>query len=233
MNNLSLIATPIGNLDDLSFRAIKTLTESSIVLCEDTRRTGKIFVYINEKYKISNKPRLIRFDDTTENRDIDKFIDLIKNNEHVSVVSDAGTPLINDPGYKLVREILNRHSDIEITHIPGPSAPIMTLILSGMEPDNFMYLGYLPRKDVQRQNLFNDCFKIHSVRPTTFVALETVHRIEKTLNVLKSLFKENITVFVAHELTKMHESTYKGTPSQLIDKCKKLKGEITISFRFS
>jgi 16S rRNA (cytidine1402-2'-O)-methyltransferase len=232
MNQLFLVSTPIGNLGDLSFRAAQTLTDSAVVLCEDTRRTGKLFVYISEKYGLTTKPRLVRFDDTTENKDLEKFIDIIKNNESVSIVSDAGTPLINDPGYKLVREINNNHKDISIINIPGPSSIITTLILSGMEPDNFMFIGYLPRKDGQRETLFKQCLQINVIKPTTFVALETVFRLEKTLKVLDRLFDEKVTVFVAHELTKLHESTFKGTPKQLIEKCSKLKGEITISFRF-
>lgn len=232
MKTLYLVSTPIGNLDDLSFRACKTLSESSVVFCEDTRRTGKLFVYISEKYGLTTKPRLIRFDDTTENQQLDKFLEIINQNEQVSIVSDAGTPLINDPGYKLIREITNFHKDINIINIPGPSSPIVTLTLSGMEPDSFMYVGYLPRKDSQREILFNQCFKINEIKATTFLSLETVFRLEKTLLVLEKLFGENIIVFVAHELTKLHESTYKGTPSELIQKCKKLKGEITLAFRF-
>ena len=233
MSNLFLVSTPIGNLDDLSLRASKVLSTSNVVFCEDTRRSGKLFKYISEKYGLTNRPKLIRFDDNTENKNLEKFINIIKKNENVSIVSDAGTPLINDPGYKLIREILNNHNDINVVTIPGPSSVISTLILSGMEPDNFMFIGYLPRKDGQRKTLFNQCFQINSIKPTTFIALETVFRLEKTLKVLESLYGNNVTVFVANELTKLFESTYKGTPVKLIEKTKKLKGEITLAFRFN
>src|SRR3990167_1700502 len=199
MNELYLVATPIGNLDDLSFRACKILSESSIVFCEDTRRTGKLFVYIKEKLGLTNKPQLVRFDDTTENKDLYKFIDIIKENKQVSIVSDAGTPLINDPGYKLMREIITNYPDIKVINIPGPSSPIVTLTLSGMEPDCFMYVGYLPRKDGQRETLLKQCFEINKVKQTTFLGLETVFKLEKTLLVLDKLFGENINVFIAHE----------------------------------
>jgi len=233
MSNLFLVSTPIGNLDDLSMRASTVLATSDVVFCEDTRKSGKLFVYISDKYGLTAKPKLIRFDDNMENKNLDKFVNIIKQNKNVSIVSDAGTPLINDPGYKLIREILNNHTDINVVTIPGPSAVISTLILSGMEPDSFMFIGYLPKKNTQREIVFNKCFQINKIKPTTFIALETVYRLEKTLKLLDKLFKDKVTVFVAHELTKLHESTYKETPANLIEKTKKLKGEITLAFRFN
>ena len=232
MSNLYLISTPIGNLEDLSLRAIKTIAMSEVILCEDTRRTGKLIEYINNNTDYTAHPRLVRFDDNLENRNLDKFISIIKENKNVCLVSDSGTPIISDPGFKLVRELIKQHSDIVITTIPGASAINSSLLLSGFEPDSFMFVGFLPRKDSKRSALFNECKQIDNIKKTTFISYESPYRIIRSVLVLEKEFGDNVEVVVARELTKMYEEVVRGTPSKVIKELKTPKGEITMLFRF-
>ena len=143
MKTLYLVATPIGNLEDMSFRAIKVLREVDLIAAEDTRRTGKLLKHFDIHAK------LMSYYEHNKMLRIDRILDYLEKGD-VALVSDAGTPALNDPGYLLVKKALE--AGFEVVPIPGPSAPIAALVASGLPTDKFLYLGYLPRKKSERQN---------------------------------------------------------------------------------
>jgi 16S rRNA (cytidine1402-2'-O)-methyltransferase len=191
MSTLYLVATPIGNLEDLSPRAQRILREAPCIACEDTRVTGKLLQLLG----IENNGRLIGYHDF--NKNIPGVLEKLAQGD-VALVSDAGMPGINDPGYHLVKAA--RQAGHRIVPIPGPSAPVAALAASGLPSDAFLYLGYLPRKAAERRTL------LESVRalPYTLIFLETPHRIAAALDDLAAVLG-NRTVCLARELTKLHE----------------------------
>jgi len=221
MSILFLVSTPIGNLKDISFRALDVLNSADLILAEDTRRTK---IHLNF-YKI--KTLLLSYQEHNEKYRIPAVIQKLKSGEKIALVSDAGTPLISDPGYKLVTATLS--AKIKIEAIPGPSSILCALILSGLPPDKFCFLGFLPRKEGQKakllENLKNQSFSF------TYIAFESPFRLLKTLASLQKAFGE-IEVVICRELTKMHEEVIREEVDVLIQKLahQKIKGEITLLF---
>lgn len=220
---LYIIATPIGNLGDITLRSLEVLKDVDGIICEDTRRTG---VLLNH-YQI-NKPLLV-LNDFNENRVFPEIIDRLSSGENLALVSDAGTPLISDPGYKLVRECL--HQGIEVDSLPGPSSVITALTLSGLPPDKFMFLGYPPEKTGHRIKLF-ESLKLHleGVKLNqTIIMFVSPHKLLRTLEDIKEVFGD-IEVVLAHELTKIHQSIEKKLVSELLRTLKSPKGEYILLF---
>lgn len=214
---LYIVATPIGNLKDLTFRAKELLESADWIACEDTRHTQILLSH----YQI-RKP-LISFHSHSGQTKTDKIIDLLKEGQKVALVSDAGTPGISDPGYALIREALQ--NNISVVPIPGPSAVITALCASGLPTDKFLYLGFLPIKK-GRQTLFKSLADI----PYTIVFYESPHRLVRTIEQLKEYLKPETRITIAKELTKIHETFFRGT---LADISKKLppgkpKGEYVV-----
>ena len=199
---LYIVATPIGNLGDITLRAIATLRGVAAVACEDTRITGKLLHYLQIKQK------LIRYDDHASEATRDHLLALASE-QPVALVSDAGTPLISDPGFKLVRAA--RERGIGVTSLPGPSAAIVAVTLSGLPSDRFLVAGFLPSKDKARRDALRDLAAIDA----TLVFYETAPRLA---NALVAIGEElpGREVAVARELTKRFEECRTGTTAELI-----------------
>lgn len=222
MSTLYLVATPIGNLKDISIRAIETLSSVDLILAEDTRKT-KILL---DTYNIG-KP-LESFHEHNESLKITSVLARLKSGKNIALVSDAGTPSISDPGYKLVRESIK--NSIKIVPIPGPNAALNALVASGLATDQFLFLGYFPKKKGKQDKVLELIELISSQKPTTIIFYESPYRIHKTLAVLAHKFPKR-EVVIARELTKIHEEFIRGTAQELINKDITRKGEFTLLLR--
>lgn len=198
---LYIAATPIGNLDDVTVRVAKALAQCDVVACEDTRVTRKLMTHLG-----LTKP-LWRHDDHSDD-DARAHLIAAMRDKAVVLVSDAGTPLISDPGYRLVREA--RAAGIAITSLPGPSAPIVALTLSGLPCDRFLFAGFLPAKDKARAETLTELASV----PATLVFLETAPRLIRSLNAMGEVMGGR-EVAVARELTKKFEECRHGTAAEL------------------
>lgn len=219
-NGLYVIATPIGNLGDISARARETLENADVIACEDTRVTKKLFSLLN----ISTKKTFITLHDHNEEEQAAKLADLIlREGKSVAQVSDAGSPLISDPGYKLIKHC--RKEGIYVTVIPGCCALICALQLSGLPTNRFLFAGFIPNKDKARKDNFEDLKNIKA----TLVFYETANRIVKTLTVAGEVFGGR-EMAVAREITKMYEECVNGTAEELIKHFeeKEPKGEMVL-----
>jgi 16S rRNA (cytidine1402-2'-O)-methyltransferase len=215
---LHLVATPIGNLQDITLRALQTLASADVVYCEDTRVTSKLM----SRYSIVKPLKPYHDHNAAKVRPV--LLDAVRSGAAVALVSDAGTPLISDPGYKLVREALAQGLKVEM--VPGPSAPLMALVLSGLPVDRFLFAGFLPARQMERLKFLHD-FKFV---PSTLIFFEAPSRIEDALLAIDAVLGQR-RIALARELTKFHEEIIRGEPRQIAAQiCARggLKGEITI-----
>ncbi|MFI3242204.1 MAG: 16S rRNA (cytidine(1402)-2'-O)-methyltransferase [Alphaproteobacteria bacterium] len=203
---LYIVATPIGNLKDITSRALETLEGVDVVACEDKRITKKLFSLLG----LNIKKTFINLCDYNESAESDKIINYIKKGVSVALVSDAGSPLISDPGYKLVKKC--KDEGLYVTTIPGVSAVISALQLSGLPTDRFLFAGFVPNKEKGRVDFFEELKNVRA----TIVCYETANRILKTLNVIKDIFNQS-QVCVAREITKMYEEAITNSPEFLIE----------------
>ena len=199
MGTLYLVATPIGNLEDISARALRILHQARLIAAEDTRQTGKLL----KRYAIETP--LTSYHEHSKVGKIDHILAALEQGD-IALVSDAGTPGLNDPGYDLVRAALE--AGHTVSPIPGPSAPIAALVASGLPTDTFLYLGYLPRKSVERRRLLAEIAGL----PYTLIFLESPHRLLPALGDVESVLGDR-QVAVARELTKMFEEIFRGPVS--------------------
>lgn len=208
MGKLSVVATPIGNLEDITLRALRTLREADVILCEDTRVTAKLLA----KYEIS-KP-LMRADEHVDNFIASKVRQMLDEGKRVALVTDAGTPGISDPGSRIVARV--REAGYTIEAIPGPSALTAALSIAGIDADEFLFVGFLPHKKGRQTML-----KRIASSDSPVVCYESPHRIEKFLTELNALFPAgwpaDRPVSIARELTKVHEEFRTGTPTELLE----------------
>ncbi len=205
-NGLYIIATPIGNLSDMSPRATESLRQADVIACEDTRMAKKLLSLLG----IGINKQFITLHDHNEDEHAQKLIDLINNDGlSVALISDAGSPLISDPGYKLIRRC--REQNVYVTTIPGCCALICALQLSGLPTNRFMFVGFLPNKDKARLDLFNKFKDVEA----TLVFYETASRILKTLIAAHDVFG-NREMSVAREITKLYEECQTGNAEELI-----------------
>lgn len=204
-NGLYIVATPIGNLSDISPRAVETLKAADVIACEDSRVTKKLFSLLG----ISLQKTFIVLHDHNENEQAQKIIDLIQSGKSVAQVSDAGSPLISDPGYKLIKSC--REAGIYITTLPGCCALISALQLSGLPTNRFMFVGFIPNKDKAR----SDLFKKYQNFDSTLIFYETAPRIIKTLTAAAEIFGTR-EMAVAREISKVYEECLTGTAEELI-----------------
>lgn len=220
MGSLYLVSTPIGNLEDLTLRAKKILGEVEVIACEDTRKIGLLL----QKLAIPRKS-LLSYYEENEFKRIPQIIKLLKEDKRVALVSNAGTPTLSDPGFKLVREAIQ--AGIKIVPVPGASAVLTALVSSGLPTDKFLFLGFLPKKQSKRK-------KILSSLPTktTLVLFESPHRLVKTLKEIHQLLGD-IEIVICRELTKIYEEIRREKISQSIThfEKKKPKGEFTLVLR--
>lgn len=201
---LYVVATPIGNLNDISARALDTLNAAEIIACEDTRVTKKLFALLG----ISIHKNFICYQNYNEEDKAAGIVDIIKGGQAVALVSDAGSPLISDPGYKLVS--LCRKEGVKVYSIPGASAVICALQLAGLPTNRFMFAGFIPNKDKARADLFNELKSIN----TTLVLYETAPRLLKTLQAAGDVFGTR-EMAVVREITKLYEDARNGTAQEL------------------
>lgn len=215
---LYIIATPIGNLEDITLRALKILKSVDYILCEDTRHSLKLLKH----YQIE-KP-LISYHQHSQLKKIDEIINLLKNGKNLALISDAGTPGISDPGNKLIKEVLKEIPEIEIIPIPGASAIISSASISGLNTDKFIFLGFPPSKN-KRKKFFEE-IKNYSY---PVIIYESPYRLIKTLEEIKNVIPL-AEVVVGKELTKIYEKIYRGSIEQVIKEIKRdgVKGEYTI-----
>jgi 16S rRNA (cytidine1402-2'-O)-methyltransferase len=214
---LYVVSTPIGNIEDITIRAINTLKKCDVVLCEDSRRTSKLLNH----YDI--KKQLIIYNDINKKKVTEKIIKLLKEKKILCLVSDGGTPLINDPGYYLVRECIK--NNIDISPLPGPTSIISGLVCSGIPVHNFSYMGFVPKTSGKRKTFLE---KINKINITTIV-LESPYRILKTLEQLK-IIMPNKKISIGRELTKKFEEFIRGYPQEVFEKLNKSrpKGEFVL-----
>lgn len=201
---LYLIATPIGNLTDITLRALETLREVDVIASEDTRKTGLLL-----KHFAIDKPQ-IAFHEHNEQRAGERIEALLKQGKSVAVVTNAGTPGISDPGFTLVRRAIN--SQIEVTMIPGPTAFVMALVLSGLPVHSFTFRGFAPRKSVARCKFL----AIDKASPHTLIYYESPYRLEGFLRDALQTFGDREAA-IANDLTKMFEEVQRGTLSSLLE----------------
>jgi len=216
-SGLYLISTPIGNLGDITLRAIETLQHSDIILCEDTRVSSKLLA----KHGIKNSLKI--YNDRSDEPLRILIKNLILEGKIISLISDAGTPLISDPGYKLVRDL--KHNNLHIDVIPGPCAAISALVLSGLPTDQFLFAGFLPKNSSGKKNLFEKYIHIEA----TMIFYETSNRIIDSLQVALNVLGDR-EASIARELTKLHQESRLEKLSKLIEyyENRVIKGEIVL-----
>lgn len=215
---LIVVATPIGNLEDLSPRAAAVLQEADLVVCEDTRRTGRLLARLGEK-----RP-LISLYEHNERRRLPRLLSDLKAGRILALVTDAGTPLLSDPGYLLVRESLE--IGVSVEHVPGPSAVLAALVLSGLPPHPFTFLGFPPPKAGKRRRFFSRFADFEH----TLVIFESPHRLLASLADLEDVLGDR-PIAIARELTKLHEEVRRGSLSEVrkeLARTTSLRGEFTL-----
>ncbi len=204
-NGIYIVATPIGNLGDISERVKEVLQTADIIACEDTRVAKKLFNLLG----LSARKEFIRLEDHNEAAQTEKLLDLLRAGKTIAQISDAGSPLISDPGYKLVHRC--REEGIDVFAVPGACALICALQLSGLPTNSFMFAGFIPNKDKARLDLFNKLKDID----TTLVFYETANRIVKTLTAAAEIFGTR-ELAVAREITKVYEECLNGSAVELL-----------------
>ncbi len=214
---LNIVPTPIGNLDDITFRAIETLKNSDYILCEDTRVSKKLLL----KYNIDVP--LVSFHSFNEHKTVGKHINQILSGKQISLISDAGTPSISDPGFLIVRESIK--NGIEINCLPGPTALIPALVNSGLSSERFVFEGFLPSKKGRSKRLKNIGEETRSI-----VVYESPKRLLRLLRELKEILGEGRRVSISREISKVFQENLRGTIAEIISQLddKKIKGEIVV-----
>jgi 16S rRNA (cytidine1402-2'-O)-methyltransferase len=200
--NLYIVATPIGNLQDISLRAIETLKNVDFIACEDTRKTAFLLKKLGVTIFTNNRSKLVSYYEQNEFKRIPEIINCLKNGLSMALVSDAGTPTISDPGFKLLRDCILE--GIRVESIPGASSVISALVSSGLPTDKFLFLGYLPKKEGHRKTMLLNLESSLKLIKATVIIFEAPHRIIKTLEELKNVFSD-IDIVLCRELTKIHE----------------------------
>ncbi len=264
MGVLYLVSTPIGNLEDITLRAVKVLATADLILCEDTRRTGRLLEWLLENMlpyaqfpnpSGSENPtdfslggmkdaELLSYTDYTRDQRMDEVLARLAKGQKVALVSNAGTPLLSDPGYKLVQKVveLSKDFDVKVESIPGANALLPALQLSGLPPDKFIFLGFLPKSSKQRKTLFKSLsHSVHQIPDRirngeylplpvkTAICYESPYRLQESLGDIEDILG-NVQVAVCRELTKMHEEVFRGTAREASEyfESNGVKGEVTL-----
>ena len=213
---LYLIPTPIGNMEDITMRALNTLKLVDVVFCEDTRVTGQLLKY----FDISKK--LISSHEYNESKNKEKLIEFLKNGSNVGLVSDRGTPIISDPGYELAKFAIEE--GYNVVSLPGATALIPALTSSGISPMPFYYYGFLNSKDSARRKELEFLKNIDA----TLILYEAPHRINKTLKDMQNILGNNRKISISREITKKYEEIYRGTIEELVNENNEYKGELVV-----
>ncbi len=215
---LYLVPTPIGNLADITLRALDILKKVDFIACEDTRQTVKLLNHFNIQKK------LVSFYTFNQNKRIPELIEGLKSGKTIALVSDSGTPGISDPGYFLISKTVEKN--IPVISLPGPSAVVTALVGSGLPTDGFVFLGFLKRKAGKLKKELKKASELNK----TIVFYESPYRVKKTLELCLEIFSEEIKVVLARELTKTFEEFIRGTLKEVIEivGSRKLKGEFVV-----
>lgn len=215
MGTLYVVATPIGNLEDISLRAKRILGEVDVIACEDTRHTGQLLAQLSIQPK-----KLVSYYDEIEQRRAPELLEILGDGQSVALVSDAGTPLISDPGFVLISQAHKR--GIPVRSVPGPSADIAALSISGLPPTSYMFLGFPPEKQANRLKLFRNL-----PERTTCIFFCAQHKLKEVLEDMKDVLGD-VGIVICRELTKVHEETWRGTISEALADVKRFKGELVV-----
>lgn len=214
---LYVVATPIGNLEDITLRALRILREVDLILCEDTRHTRKLLSH----YDI--KTQTLSHHQHSSQAKANKIIQMLKNEKTLALVTDAGTPGISDPGNKLISQIIKQVNTKIVQPVPGPSALTAAVSISGLPCDKFLFLGFIPHKK-RRQKILQEIAE----SKRTVIFYESCHRIKKTLKQLNELINDERQVVVGRELTKKFETIYRGTIAEILEYDMVEKGEFVV-----
>ena len=218
---LIIVPTPIGNLEDITLRALKALRECDFIICEDTRRTLKLLI----KYSISKK--LIRYNEHNE-KSVNHTLEMLKAGKKIAMVSDGGSPCISDPGRKIVK--LAKENGIKVDSLPGPSAVITAAAGSGMPVDSFVFLGFLPRSKSKISKMIGKALELEK----TVILYESPYRIKSFMENIINTISPDIEVSLARELTKVYEEWLEGsarTVLKILEEKKQIKGEFVVLLR--
>lgn len=213
---LYLIPTPIGNMDDLTYRTIETLKMVDVLFCEDTRETGQLLKYLN----ISKK--MIANHDHNETSNYSKLEEYLSLGNNVGLVSDRGTPVISDPGFELARYAISK--GYNVVGLPGANALIPALIMSGINPKPFLFYGFLNSKSSRRRKELEEL----KTEKATMIFYEAPHRINDTLLDISQILGNNRKISISREITKKYEEIYRGTVQELINEKNEYKGELVL-----
>ena len=214
---LYVVATPIGNLEDISLRALKVLKEVDFVIAEDTRKTGNLLKHFN----LPKKP-FLSLHKFNERKQIKKIISLLKEGKNMALVSNAGTPAISDPGQRLIEEV--HKENLEITSVPGACAAINALVLSGFSTEKFLFLGFLPKKKKKRIKELEEARKTEA----TLIIFESPLRVKRLLEELIEVFGARVKVAIVREMTKIFEEVKISSAEGLLKTLKSIKGEVVV-----
>lgn len=228
MGILYIVATPIGNLKDISLRAMQVLRNVDTILCEDTRRTGILLTSLGEM----GRPNLLSYYEQNEEQRIPGVLNILRNGLDVALVTDAGTPSISDPGFRLVRACIEEN--LPVTAIPGPSSVLTALVVSGLPTDKFLFLGYPPAKPGHRTSLFAAVKQMLTLKERihpTVIFFAAPHKLLRTLEELQDEFGD-IEIVLCRELTKVHEEIRREKVSESVVHFQEVapKGEFVVLF---
>jgi 16S rRNA (cytidine1402-2'-O)-methyltransferase len=217
MTTLYLVPTPLGNLEDITLRALRVLRQVSVVATEDTRTTGKLLKHFDIKCS------MISYHEHSKQGHLDRVLHALAQAD-VALVSEAGMPLLSDPGYKLVRAAIEQ--GVDVVGLPGPSAITTALAVSGLPTDRFLFWGFLPRKQNERRNVLTEL----ATQPATLLFFEAPHRVQASLADMADIFGPDRSISVCRELTKLHEEIWRGTVAGALETWTKRdpRGEFTL-----
>lgn len=223
---LYIVSTPIGNLEDLSLRQTKTLVSCEYILAEDTRSAGFLLEKITELFpqlSSSHKPKLISYYKEKEFEKLPEVMALLREDKDIALISEAGTPLISDPGSLLIKQVIKEN--ISFTHIPGSTAVINAVVLAGFNTQHFLFMGFAPKKQSELKKMIAQIKKIKETLDTSIIFYESPFRVHDTLSILEDQLPD-CPIAICREMTKKFEEVIRGTPTELMQR--EYKGELTV-----